>query len=55
MKIKIDENLPKSLTHIIKEQGYDVESVFTQGLSGCDDEKIWNIIKEESRGTVHNL
>jgi len=43
------KNLPQSLTHIIEEQGYDVESVFAQRLSGCDDEKLWNIIKEESR------
>lgn len=49
MKIKIDENLPNSLALLLQEQGHDVETVKTEGLSGSSDQDLWNHVQVESR------
>ena len=34
MRIKVDEDLPKAVTGLLREDGYEADSVFEQGLSG---------------------
>ena len=34
MKIKVDEDLPKSATIFLREKGYDAISVREQGMNG---------------------
>ncbi len=49
MKVKIDEDLPKNLAVILHKRGYDVETVFQQGVSGWKDPDLWKSIQEEQR------
>ena len=36
MRFKLDENLPWSISNIIIDYGYDVETVLSEGLDGFD-------------------
>ncbi|OIO71793.1 MAG: hypothetical protein AUJ85_10995 [Elusimicrobia bacterium CG1_02_37_114] len=47
MKIKLDENLSMDHAEIFKSFGHDVKSVHEQGISGCSDEKLWQVVSEE--------
>lgn len=49
MKIKVDENLPQSLTLALRSLGHDAMSVFEQGLAGRSDDDIWPIVRDEQR------
>lgn len=40
MKIKLDENLPRSAKAILAETGHDVDSVEDEGLAGADDPTV---------------
>ncbi len=52
MKIKLDENLPVSLVSVLSKYGFDVETVFQEGLSGHCDDDVWKKVCEESRFLV---
>lgn len=41
MQIKLDENLPAVLTDLFAEFGHDADTSPAEGLSGCNDAKIW--------------
>jgi predicted nuclease of predicted toxin-antitoxin system len=49
MRIKLDENLPRSLTRLLNALGYDTLTVYDQSLQGCDDAAIWNAVVQEQR------
>lgn len=49
MKIKIDENLGRSVKELLVNAGFDVLSVPDQNISGISDEKLFRLIKEEKR------
>lgn len=49
MKIKLDENIPHSLSPALIALGHDVRTVVDQGLTGKSDDVIWNAIAEEDR------
>jgi predicted nuclease of predicted toxin-antitoxin system len=49
MKLKLDENLPRRLTAILKNLGHDIHTVQDEGLSGAFDADIWKRTQEESR------
>jgi predicted nuclease of predicted toxin-antitoxin system len=49
MRIKVDEDLPKAVTQILRETNYDAASVFEQGMGGWQDEAIWNAVQDEQR------
>lgn len=40
MKIKLDENLPRSAKAVLAEAGHDVDSVEDEGLAGADDPTV---------------
>ena len=42
MRFKLDENLPWSISNIMIDYGYDVETVLSEGLNGCSDDKLIN-------------
>lgn len=48
MKFKIDENLPSDLVPLLLAKGYEVDTVFSEGLQGADDQQIYRKINEES-------
>ena len=49
MRIKLDENLPARLAHVLRDLGHEVDTVPAEGLAGCPDEVIWQASKRESR------
>jgi predicted nuclease of predicted toxin-antitoxin system len=49
MKIKLDENLPESLSAILGNLGHDVETVRREGLAGRDDDAVWTASTSEDR------
>lgn len=49
MKIKLDENLPVEAAGILAEAGYDVHTVFQEGLSGEPDSIISKVCMTEHR------
>jgi len=49
MNIKLDENLPTSLARVLADLGHDVDTVRQEGLTGRDDEQVWNATQEAER------
>jgi predicted nuclease of predicted toxin-antitoxin system len=52
MKIKIDENLPIRLAHVLAELGHDVDTVPEESLSGADDGRVWEAAQKAGRFLV---
>jgi predicted nuclease of predicted toxin-antitoxin system len=49
MRIKLDENLPTRLVDALQSLGHDVDTVWSEGLSGADDQAVWGTAQEENR------
>lgn len=49
MRIKLDEDLPRSLVELLQPHGHDVVSVPDQGLSGWTDAALWPVVQTEGR------
>jgi predicted nuclease of predicted toxin-antitoxin system len=49
MRLKVDENLPKSLVAWFAALGHDAEHVDDEGLLGHPDPDIWNAAQREGR------
>jgi predicted nuclease of predicted toxin-antitoxin system len=49
MKIKLDENLPSSLVPKLEQLGHDADTVYTEGLSGCTDDLLWEKCQKNKR------
>ncbi|HBC86100.1 MAG TPA: hypothetical protein DCZ94_04010 [Lentisphaeria bacterium] len=52
MKFKLDENLGNRAQSLFRLAGHDVETVLGEKLSGADDERIFNVCREERRCLV---
>lgn len=52
MKIKLDENLPRSLADDLAEFGHDVETIPDEGLTGADDDRVWEACSTKERFLV---
>jgi predicted nuclease of predicted toxin-antitoxin system len=49
MRIKLDENMPARLSAALCGMGNDVETVYSEGLSGSRDEAVWAASQHENR------
>jgi predicted nuclease of predicted toxin-antitoxin system len=49
MKIKIDEDLPKTVGELVKEVFPDTASVLEEELSGTLDPELWKVVQKEGR------
>jgi len=49
MLIKVDENLPIRAVEILREHGYQTSSVVEQGMSGWNDNQLWQQVQSEGR------
>ncbi len=49
MRFKLDENLGSRCLGLLREAGHDVETVDSEGLSGADDRKIYDVCGVEQR------
>ena len=52
MRFKLDENIDVRLAAWIAGRGHDVSTVRAQGISGADDEEIYEICRRERRTLV---
>ena len=50
--IKADEDLPRATVQLLREHGYNAESVLDQQMGGWKDEFLWKAIQEENRFLV---
>ena len=49
MQIKVDEDLPRQVVVLLREKGYQADSVVDQAMSGWKDAELWRRIQTESR------
>lgn len=49
MQIKVDEDLPRQAVALLRQKGYQADSVVEQAMSGWKDAKLWQRIQAESR------
>jgi len=52
MRFKLDENFGISTRRIFKSEGYDVETVYDEGISGCSDTSLFEKCSDERRCLV---
>lgn len=52
MRLKLDENLSRSVAELCRAAGHDVATVRDQGLLGAPDETIFEVSARESRVLV---
>ncbi len=52
MHIKVDEDLPLTVARLLRDAGYDAETVREEGLGGYKDPDLWKIVQEEGRFLV---
>lgn len=52
MKFKLDENLGDAGRDLLEAEGFDVMTVLEQSLSGFDDQKIYEVCRDEQRVLV---
>ena len=49
MQIKVDEDLPRQVVALLREKGYQADSVVEQGMAGWKDAELWRRLQAESR------
>lgn len=52
MRIKVDENIGAVGIRRLREGGHDVATVYDQGLSGCADDRLFEICVAETRTLI---
>lgn len=52
MRLKLDENLPKSLVTSLTALGHDVDTVVEEGLKGRSDDEVWEAAQNHERFLV---
>lgn len=49
MRLKLDENLPDGLVALLRERGFDADSVPDEGLGGAPDAAVWEAAQSTQR------
>jgi predicted nuclease of predicted toxin-antitoxin system len=49
LKIKTDENVPRSVVTVFRSGGHEVDTVADEGLSGTDDDEVLSTCVHEER------
>ncbi len=52
MKFKLDENFGTRTQHIFRVKGHDVQTVCSQRLNGCPDQRLYEVCCAEQRCLV---
>jgi predicted nuclease of predicted toxin-antitoxin system len=52
LKFKVDENLPEEAAKILRDAGFDAETVLSEGLGGAPDSSLAAVCLEEGRALV---
>lgn len=49
MRIKVDEDLPRSVADLLRQHGHDALTVSDQELRGSADAALWAVVQSEQR------
>lgn len=49
MQIKVDEDLPREVVALLREKGYQADSMGEENMSGWKDAELWRKIQDENR------
>lgn len=52
MRIKVDEDLPRAASQMLRDGGYEAVSVVDQGMGGWKDPALWQAVQVEQRFLV---
>jgi len=52
LKFKVDENLPEAAARILRDAGFDAETVLNEELGGTSDTALASVCKEEGRALI---
>jgi predicted nuclease of predicted toxin-antitoxin system len=52
VQIKVDEDLPRQVVALLRENGYQADSVVEQAMAGWKDIELWRKIQAERRFLV---
>ena len=52
MKFKIDENLPIEFADLLKNEGYDASTIYSEDLKGAEDPIVITVCQQEQRVLV---
>ena len=52
MRVKVDEDLPKAATEMLRARDYEADSVVGQGMGGAKDHALWLAVQAEQRFLV---
>jgi len=52
VQIKVDEDLPRQVVALLREKGYQADSVVGQGMAGWKDAELWRKVQNENRFLV---
>ncbi len=52
MRVKVDENLPATVASLLRERGFEADTVIEEGLLGATDEALLAAVQEQDRMIV---
>jgi hypothetical protein len=52
VRFKLDENIPADISYPIADAGHDVATIADEGLSGSEDESLYDVCRAEQRTLV---
>jgi len=52
MRIKVDEDLPLAVAALLRQSGYEADTVLEEGLGGWKDHELWQVVQAEGRFLV---
>ena len=52
MRVKVDENLPATVASLLRERGFDADTVIEEGLGGSTDADLLAAVREQDQMIV---
>ncbi len=52
MRVKVDEDLPRVVSQLLRNAGHEAASVLDQGMGGWIDARLWKAVCDEGRFLV---
>jgi predicted nuclease of predicted toxin-antitoxin system len=52
MRVKVDEDLPRTAVEMLRSNGHEATTVLEQGIVGSKDSALWEMVQAEGRFLV---